>query len=373
MTTTEGVESAAESAKTGLKGIEAKLVFVVLKEGEVKDCPAAADAIADVFDKSIVYGTGTVADKNAILTQNGRDDKIAVVAVGGDVQFTSASAKPSNVGSGAAQTECGKNIGTSLEAVLDTIPSGMGRFIVLYGDCHVDMDNYLTKGVVASLSDKMTPIVGNASIWVMEKGEIYESGKNMGLLIWGDFTVHCGMAFDYEGVNNVDAIVQKAYTALTRAGVDTAETSPDFCLINNCRGRFQTLSGKSGYAQKEADTIRHTLGTSLPFMSIYGSGEIGKKNDASVAEGAGNSISVLTVTSNYSTSAIDGNRPVCKKQVPLHGTAVSGNLKAYTINGKLIRRSDGTVRQSRSSYGVVVEKNAGVYMIRVQQNENSAK
>ncbi len=332
LTTAEGAENAADAAMAGLKGAEPKVVFVVFKEGEVRDCPAALAAIATVFDTSIIYGTRTVSDANAILTMNGRTDKIVVIAMGGEVSCASASGSPRNVGSGADQTACGIAIGDSLRAAINAIPADKGKFIVLYGDCHVDMDDYLTKGLVSSLTDKKFPVVGNASIWVMERGKIYEAGKNMGLLIWGDFTVHCGMAFDHEGSNDADAIVRKAHTALIRAGVDTMKTPSDFCLINNCRGRFGTLSGKAGYAKLEADTIRHTLGMTVPVVGIYGSGEIGKMTDTSTAVGDGNSISVLTVTARVSTAALP--------MKDLRGARLSrpngsGRNGCYTIDGRL--------------------------------------
>lgn len=344
LTTSAGAKAAADSAKARLGGVPAKVVFVVFKEGEVTDCPGALKQIATVFDSSIIFGTRSVSDANAILTVNGRTDKTIVMAIGGAVQCTSAIATLTVVDDTTAQQNCGKAIGDALKSKIAQIPAGNGKFIVLYGDCHVPLDNDLTKGLISTLTDKKFPIVGNASKWVMQRGKIYESGKNMGLLIWGDFNVHSGMAFDYEYPNNTaPACVQKAYIALQRAGVDTAKVRPDFCLVNNCRGRFGTISSAE-LAQKEADTIRHTLGMNVPLIGIYGSGEIGNKTDSTSSEGAGNSISVLTLTSwTTTTSAIQGNFKPSNGSADFQKSPFisvdhsnSNNRNVYDVKGRLI-------------------------------------
>ncbi|KPJ73168.1 MAG: hypothetical protein AMS14_06700, partial [Planctomycetes bacterium DG_20] len=118
---------AARKAKEALGDNKAKAVLVFNSGALAKGYEQVLEGVASVFDAAVIHGCGAYA----ALTQEGNEGSAAVLAIGGDVEVTTAVAETAGKDDDEA---CGKRIG---EALKDAAAKGPGKVLILFGDCHV--------------------------------------------------------------------------------------------------------------------------------------------------------------------------------------------------------------------------------------------
>ncbi len=267
-----GIE-AAKAAKAALGKQEPVLVLVYDAEA-ITDKAAMLKGVCSVFDASVVYGCPGYGP----LTQESNQGNVGVLALGGDIEVTTATAK-----TGGDHRACGEQLG---KALLDASKADSpGRLLILFGDCHVPADDDLVKGACSVLGEKF-PAIGGAS----KGGDIYNRGKvipghNIGILLTGDF--RCG--FSMKKDNSPEGLITSARDTVTEA---FKGQEPALAFVFDCGGRRGEMGDN---VPKELEAMKSVAGD-VPLFGFYGSGEIGHRSNGAPSCGDGFHISVCALT-----------------------------------------------------------------------------
>ncbi len=266
---------AAKHARSGLGEAPAKVVLVFDRTG---DRDQMLQGIGEVFAPSLIHGCSSYAP----ITEAANDGTVGVLAIGGRVSVATVM-MPLQSGNYHAT---GKAIGRSLEPV-STATDDPGKLLLLFGKCHVPMNNRLVTGVRSVLGD-VFPIVGGAAAdgeWVYYQGRTARRA-NVAVLLSGDFA--CG--FSTQGADNEQAVAETSKAAVAAAiGAQRDQTLAVFAF--NCGGRHQP---QGGGLQKEMLAFQEVLGDT-PLFGFYGSGEIGPAKTGDPARGVGMHIAACAV------------------------------------------------------------------------------
>jgi len=273
---------AATKAKAALGEKQAKAVLV-FNGGEFGKQPQMDDmlaAVGKVFDCSIIYGCGGYAP----LTHQGNAGTVGVLALGGAIEVTTASAPVKDNGHEA----CGKQIGKALKASGKT--GAGGRILLLFGDCHVPADDALVKGVCSVLGEKFPVVGGSAS---SNPRGIYEKGKfvpksNLGVLLTGNFT--CGLSTKKD--MTPQGLIDSARNAFKEAIAENQKKTA-VVFVFDCGGRRGAMLKNKNFPE-ELKAMKGVSGDT-PIFGFYGSGEIGHANNDAPSCGVGYSISTCAV------------------------------------------------------------------------------
>jgi hypothetical protein len=270
-----GAEAAAQ-ANAAMGGAGAKVVLVFDNVGKkVEDKQKLLEGVGSVFDKSLIYGCSSYSP----LTQYGNNGSVGVMALGGNVNVTTAVADLEN-----GYEDCGKQIGQSLMNV--DIPDTGGKVLLLFGDCHVSKNDELVTGVKGVLGEKF-PIVGGASAgdFLYNAGQIVRK-SNLGILLTGDF--QC--SFSTKKDNSPEGLITSARDAFKQAMGDKKDSAA-LAFVFDCGGR----RGKMGEnLPKELEAMKAVAGT-VPIFGFYGSGEIGPVDNDSPSRGVGYHLAVCSI------------------------------------------------------------------------------
>jgi hypothetical protein len=272
---------AANKAKKGIGKVTPRLVLVFVMSKEF-DQAKALKAVVSVFDSGIVHGC---AGYNTI-TEEGNAGTVSVLALGGEIGVTPIVAPVENKDFEA----CGKAIGKGLKKSLEVQYSG--KVIVLIGDCQVNSNDKVVKGIASVIGDKI-PIVGGAAMkgTTYFKGKIVGQKKNVGILIAGNFTVGCSTLKEGPADVHPNKIVAAAGQAFKNAvGENLAHTAIVFAF--DCGGR----RGKMGKDRpEELKAMQAVVGAKMPLIGFYGSGEMGPKACGQPSAGVGYHISACAL------------------------------------------------------------------------------
>jgi len=273
-----GVE-AATKAKKNIGKCKPKLVLVF---GMAKkfDQAKALEGVTSVFDAGLVYGC---AGYNTI-TEEGNAGTVSVLALGGEIAVTPVMCGKKDL------AECGKMIGEGLKKASEVKASG--KVVVLIGDCHVPSNNKVVTGITSVIGEKI-PVVGGAAMGGTTycKGKIAGKGKNIGILITGDFLVGCSTLNKGPADVHANPIVAAAGQAFKEAvGENLKHTALVFAF--DCGGR----RGKMGKDRpEELKVMQKVVGTKMPLIGFYGSGEMGPKACGKPSAGVGYHISACAL------------------------------------------------------------------------------
>ena len=270
---------AARKAKKALCCTEPKVVIVF---DSVAANPAAKKellaGVASVFDASIIYGCSAYD----AITQDTNKAKVAVLALGGDMRIKSAVAHVED-----GHETCGKRIGESLKAA--AAKKAKGKFMILFGSCHVPADDEVVKGVASVVGEKF-PIAGGAASggeFLYYKGKVTDKKSNLGLLLTGNFK--CGFSTLKE--DGAEGVINSAKKAFTNAvGADKDDLVMMFAF--DCGGRRGSLGDN---LPRELEAMKDVVGDT-PIFGFYGSGEIGPKDNDSPSRGVGYHISACAIS-----------------------------------------------------------------------------
>jgi len=262
---------AAKKAKAALGKDKAKVVLVfdsIPGKADVKQ--KVLDGVATVFDKSIIYGCSAYD----AITQDCNVSTVGVLALGGDINVASATA---NLDGG--WEACGKKIGEAIKPAVEKTKDH-GQLLVLIGDCHVNKNDALAKGVCSVLGEKF-PTAGAAA----NGGLTYVKGKvltksNLGLLLSGHFKPSFS-AKKAKGKKPMD-VVQAAGDAFEQA-IGKNQDKLVMVFAFDCGGRRQQMKGQ---LPKELELMKAAAGKA-PIFGFYGSGETGPKDNDSAPRGVG--------------------------------------------------------------------------------------
>lgn len=274
-----GIE-AAQKAKAGLGGNEAKvvLVFDSLK-AKASQKEKMLAGVAEVFDASIIYGCSTYD----AITEESNKGKVGVLALGGGINVATA---VSNIDGG--HKACGERIGEALKKASQA--KSQGKLLIMFGSCHVPLDNDLTLGA-ASILGEAIPIVGGAASkgeFVYYKGKVVDGKSNVGLLVTGDFD--CG--FSMVKGDGKEETIAIAGTAFTAAAAATDSDNIKLMFAFDCGGRRGIMGGEIG---RELAGMKKAVGQ-VPIFGFYGSGEIGKTDNNTASRGVGFHLSVCALS-----------------------------------------------------------------------------
>jgi len=276
--TKAGLE-AATKAKKAIGTVKPKLVLVFGMAKKFDQAKALA-AVITLFDADIVFGC---AGYNTI-TEEGNAGTVSVLALGGEITVTPIMSDNKDL------TAAGKAIGEGLKKASEVKQSG--KVVILVGDCHVPSNNKVVKGI-SSVIGETIPVVGGAAMdgTTYFKGKIAGAKKNIGILITGDFLVGCSTL--NEGPKDVHAnkLVAAAGQAFKNAvGKNLAHTAMVFAF--DCGGR----RGKMGKDRpEELKAMQAVVGTKMPLIGFYGSGEMGPKACGKPSMGVGYHISACAI------------------------------------------------------------------------------
>lgn len=266
----EAGEEAAKQAKAAFKGAKANVVLVFdCVGGGAKGKQTMLDAVAQCFDKSIIYGCSAY---NAI-TQVSPSGTVGVLALGG----VHADAALSNLDGG--HEACGKRIGEALKGAAEKTKDH-GRLLVLIGDCHYPINQKLVDGVCGVLGEKF-PISGGAAKdgLTYSKGKVYTK-SNLGLLISGDFT--CRFAIKKAKTTKPMDVVNAAGDAFRKA-IGDRKDKLQMVFAFDCGGRRGQMKDKRPL---EVVQMKEAAG-SAPIFGFYGSGETGRDGNDAPPKGVG--------------------------------------------------------------------------------------
>lgn len=275
---TAGAE-AAEAARQAMDKANAKLVLVYHGSDLVDDNTSLLEGVNSIFDASLVFGCSGYAP----LSHLGGDSGVAVLALGGDIQVATAVSKTSGKQD---DLDCGKRIGQALKVAAPA--DATGRVVLLFGDCHVPRNDQVAKGV-SSVIGKDARVIGGAAFRGISyaAGAVVE-GRNIGILICGDFVCDVSLQQD----NSPDGLVASAKKAFEEAiGGDGDKV--EFVFAFDCGGRRASML-KLGNFPAELQAMKRVAGES-PFFGFFGSGEIGCKSATSVPCGVGHHISTCAI------------------------------------------------------------------------------
>ncbi len=267
---------AAGKAKAALGNQKAKVVLV-FDSDEIGSKPAdkqkVLDAVAAVFDASIIYGCSAYNS----ITEASNYATVGVVALGGKVRADACLAKLE----GKDHAGCGKAIGEGIKPAVEKA-GGKGKVLILIGDCHVPANDKLVKGVCGVLGEKF-PVAGGAA----KGGLTYCKGKvvrksNLGLLLSGDF--QCGFsAKQAPGGTPKPMEVVNATAEAFKQAVGDNRNRVLVALAFDCGGR----RGQMGKERpKELAGMKKVVGKA-PIIGFYGSGETGPASTGAAPRGVG--------------------------------------------------------------------------------------
>ena len=275
-----GVEAAGK-AKEALKGESPKIVIAF---GFAKKFNHAQmlEGVNSVFDPSLVCGCSAY---NAI-TQEGNNGMVGVLALAGRIKVTTTVADVE----GNDFKGCGVRIGEALKAASRVRVKG--KLVVLIGDCHVNKNDAVVKGICEVLGEKFR-VVGAAATGgiTYDKGKVIGRKKNLGILITGDFTLGCSTLNKGPASVDPNPLVAAAGEAFKNAvGGDLGRTVLVFAF--DCGGR----RGKMGADRpRELGVMQAVVGKDMPIFGFYGSGEMGPKDNDSPSRGVGYHISACAI------------------------------------------------------------------------------
>jgi hypothetical protein len=272
---------AANKAKKGIGKVTPKLVLVFVMSKKF-DQAKALEAVVSVFDAGIVHGC---AGYNTI-TEEGNAGTVSVLALGGEIGVTPIMAPVENKDYEA----CGKAIGKKLEHPSKVKYSG--KVVVLIGDCHVNSNDKVVKGIAGVIGDKI-PIVGGAAYGgtTYFKGKIVGKQKNVGILIAGNFTVGCSTLKEGPADVHPNKVVAAAGQAFKNAvGKNLAHTALVFAF--DCGGRRGNMGENR---PEELKVMQKVVGPKMPIFGFYGSGEMGPKATGEPSRGDGYHISACAI------------------------------------------------------------------------------
>ncbi|MHC4253916.1 MAG: FIST N-terminal domain-containing protein [Planctomycetota bacterium] len=276
-----GTEAAAK-AKAALAGEEAKVVIVFCIAGRDFTPAQVLEGVCTVFDPGLVVGCTAY---NAI-TQEGNNGTAAVLAMGGGINVTTTLGDVE----GNDYEGCGRQLGEALKDAAGV--EADGKFVALFGDCHVNKNDKVVKGLCSVLGERF-PVVGAAAKGDLsfDKGKVVGKKKNVGVLVTGDFDIGCSTL--NEGPPDVDPnkLVAAAGQAFKNAvGADLDRTVMVFAF--DCGGR----RGKMGKDRpRELGVMQAVVGKDMPIFGFYGSGEMGPKMTGDVPRGVGYHISACAI------------------------------------------------------------------------------
>lgn len=271
---------AANKAKLALGKRDVKLVLVFDSlEGDLAAKEKLLQGASSVFDSSLVYGCSCFGP----ITQNSNVEYVAVMAISGDIQVSSAVSDLTN-----GQKVCGKRIARDL-LVTARSNKDKGSILLLLGDCHVPANDELVLGVKSILGEDF-PIAGGAhplNQYLYYKGKVVQH-SNMGILIIGNFKC----SFSSKASDNAHGVVETAGQAMREAAGNMRNvSSPVF--VFDCTSRMQAL----GKNRPDELSAMKGVTASTPFIGIYGSGEIGPQSTDSPANGVGGHIVICAISS----------------------------------------------------------------------------
>jgi hypothetical protein len=279
--------AAAKNAKAGIGKAAPKLVLVFA--GRKQLTPAMIDAVATVFDKKLIYGCESyspLTNETNFHDQKHNADGVAVLALGGDIAVTVASAKTPTKESG-GRVKAGEAIGAKLKAA--ALAAKDGKFLLTFGDQHVGKDNKdLVQGMQNKLGKKLLMVgaaAGGGNAKEIVAGKIV-TGTNIGILITGAFKTSAAMSGDKKD------FAETCKKVMTKA-VGDKKDKVKLAFVFDCGGRRGGMIGKKTI-KKEFDYMKASLGKA-PFFGFYGGGEVGAKDNKSPSEGVGYSIATAVI------------------------------------------------------------------------------
>jgi hypothetical protein len=278
---TAAMNAAADTAKTALGSTAATVVIAWVDSGSEA---SFSQLTAKFTTGTKIYGMSG----RHTSTQNGRDIKAVVFALGGQI-----SASHTTAPHGTNYQGAGSQIGTALKAV--TTKATDSKLIILVGDQNNPLDNQVVTGFFQTYGGTSAWVTGGSTGKAFADGQIVSSAI-LGILLYGAFDCRFGF------VQGSNVIVTQ--TALTNA--TDATKKPTLSIIFNCISRYESI-GASGLTT-EMTYFKQSLGTA-PFVSTYGLGEIGKANLTSTAYGTGGAISVTNIYTRVATSIAFENNP----------------------------------------------------------------
>ena len=275
-----GVEAAGK-AKKAIGAVKPKLVLVFGMSQKFDQANAVA-GVATVFDPKIIHGC---AGYNTI-TEEGNAGTVSVLALGGEICVTPIMADVEKKD----YLACGKKIGEGLKKASEVKQSG--KVVVLIGDCHVKSNDKVVKGITGVIGTNI-PVVGGAANGgtTYFEGKVAGKAKNVGILITGDFLVGCSILNAGPADVHPNKIVAAAGQAFKNAvGDNLKHTAMVFAF--DCGGR----RGKMGKDRpEELKVMQKVVGTKMPLIGFYGSGEMGAKAYGQPSTGEGYHISACAL------------------------------------------------------------------------------
>ena len=283
-------KDAATEAKTALGTAAPKIVLVFAARSQLT--PQLVEGVAKIFDKALIYGCegyssltpkGNFADRGHSISSG-----VSVMAIGGDVAFSAASAavgKPADKADSARVFhENGKTLGAALKEAWSTAPAG--RLIITFGNQHVGSNQPLVDGVAEMLGNEVKMVgaaAGGGGAKEIIRGEIVTE-TNIAILMTGNFKVNTAAA-NGEEVQTADA----AFKSVLSNGGDKAA----LIFVFDCGGRRGNMI-KAGTLVQEWQAMKTNAGT-IPFFGFYGGGEIGHKTSDAPCQGVGAHIATAAV------------------------------------------------------------------------------
>ncbi|MEI8235375.1 MAG: FIST C-terminal domain-containing protein [Verrucomicrobiota bacterium] len=284
-----GKEAAAE-AKTALGSAAPKIVLVFAAHSQLT--PQLVEGVAEIFDKALIYGCegyssltskGNFAERGTAIPAG-----ISVMAIGGDVAFTAASAAVRNPAENAEIArvfhENGKALGAALKEAWSAAPAG--RLIITFGNQHIGSNQPLVDGVAEVLGTDVKMVgaaAGTGGAKEIVRGEIV-TRTNIAILMTGHFKVNTAAA-NGEAVQTADA----AFKTVLGNGGDKAA----LIFVFDCGGRRGNMVN-AGTLVQEWQAMKTNAGT-IPFFGFYGGGEIGHKTLEAPCQGVGGHIATAAV------------------------------------------------------------------------------
>jgi hypothetical protein len=271
-----GAEAAAK-ARAALGDAKPKIVLVFYSDPLMTAPDKVVEGVASVFDKDLIHGCGAYAT----VTQDSNDAPISVLALGGDVEVTTAVAETAGKDDDA---NCGKKIGEQLKAAA---AKGPGKVLLLFGACHIPRNAHVTKGVCSVLGETF-PIVGAAAYKddILVKGELTRK-SNIGILVTGKFSCGFGMKKDM----SKEGLISSASDVLKSA---IGGKKASLVLVFDCGGRRGAMKDKHKNFPEELAAMKSVAGDS-PIFGFYGSGEMGCARAGEAPKGDGYHIAACAI------------------------------------------------------------------------------
>ena len=254
--------------------------------------PQLVEGVAEIFDKALIYGcegyssltpAGNFADRGHAISSG-----VSVMALGGDVAFSTASAevgKPADKADGTRVFhENGKALGAALKEAWGAAHAG--KLIITFGNQHVGSNQAFVEGVAEVLGNDIKMVgaaAGGGGAKEIVRGEIV-TGTNIAILMTGHFKVKTAAANGDE-VQTADAAFK---SVLAKGGEKAA-----LIFVFDCGGRRGNML-KAGTLVQEWQTMKSNAGT-IPFFGFYGGGEIGHKTPDGPCQGVGVHIATAAV------------------------------------------------------------------------------